>query len=71
MRFGDTDVAKLGRRGLKDLRSEVQMVFQDPYAALNPAAHVEYILSRPIATTPDSADAMPGAGCSRSSRPWA
>ncbi|PZE86536.1 ABC transporter ATP-binding protein [Curtobacterium sp. MCBD17_032] len=47
--FGDTDVAKLGRRGLKDLRSEVQMVFQDPYAALNPLHTVEYILSRPIA----------------------
>ncbi|QKS21853.1 ABC transporter ATP-binding protein [Curtobacterium sp. Csp1] len=32
VRFGDTDVARLGRRGLKDLRSEVQMVFQDPIA---------------------------------------
>jgi len=49
VRFGDTDVARLGRRGLKDLRSEVQMVFQDPYAALNPLHTVEYILSRPIA----------------------
>ncbi|MGN7191833.1 ABC transporter ATP-binding protein [Curtobacterium sp. MCBA15_004] len=49
VRFGDTDVAKLGRRGLKDLRSEVQMVFQDPYAALNPLHTVEYTLSRPIA----------------------
>lgn len=49
VRFGDTDVAKLGRRGLQDLRSEVQMVFQDPYAALNPLHTVEYILSRPIA----------------------
>jgi len=49
VRFGDLDVAKLGRRGLKDLRSEVQMVFQDPYAALNPLHTVEYTLSRPIA----------------------
>jgi peptide/nickel transport system ATP-binding protein len=49
VRFGDTDVAKLGRRGLKDLRSEVQMVFQDPYAALNPLHTVEYTLSRPVA----------------------
>jgi len=49
VRFGDSDVAKLGRRGLKDLRSEVQMVFQDPYAALNPLHTVEYTLSRPIA----------------------
>jgi len=49
VRFGDSDVARLGRRGLKDLRSEVQMVFQDPYAALNPLHTVEYTLSRPIA----------------------
>ncbi|WP_144709951.1 ABC transporter ATP-binding protein [Curtobacterium pusillum] len=49
VRFGDLDVARLGRRGLRDLRSEVQMVFQDPYAALNPLHTVEYTLSRPIA----------------------
>jgi peptide/nickel transport system ATP-binding protein len=48
VRFGDTDVARLGRRGLKDLRSEVQMVFQDPYAALNPLHTVEYTLTRPV-----------------------
>ncbi|WP_144761974.1 ABC transporter ATP-binding protein [Curtobacterium sp. 9128] len=48
VRFGSTDVAKLGRRGLKDLRSEVQMVFQDPYAALNPLHTVEYTLTRPV-----------------------
>ncbi|WIE72639.1 ABC transporter ATP-binding protein [Curtobacterium sp. MCJR17_020] len=49
VRFGDLDVARLGKRGLRDLRSEVQMVFQDPYAALNPLHTVEYTLSRPIA----------------------
>ncbi|WP_413602973.1 ABC transporter ATP-binding protein [Curtobacterium sp. Curtsp57] len=48
VRFGDLDVAKLGRRGLRDLRSEVQMVFQDPYAALNPLHTVEYTLTRPV-----------------------
>jgi peptide/nickel transport system ATP-binding protein len=48
VRFGDLDVAKLGRRGMRDLRSEVQMVFQDPYAALNPLHTVEYTLTRPV-----------------------
>ncbi|OII09172.1 glutathione ABC transporter ATP-binding protein [Curtobacterium sp. MCBA15_008] len=48
VRFGDLDVARLGRRGLRDLRSEVQMVFQDPYAALNPLHTVEYTLTRPV-----------------------
>ncbi|WIE65320.1 ABC transporter ATP-binding protein [Curtobacterium sp. MCLR17_036] len=53
VRFGDADVGRLGRRGLKDLRSEVQMVFQDPYSALNPLHTVEYTLSRPIANYTD------------------
>lgn len=48
VRFGETDVASLKRRGLRDLRKDVQMVFQDPYAALNPLHTVEYALSRPI-----------------------
>ncbi|OIH95255.1 glutathione ABC transporter ATP-binding protein [Curtobacterium sp. MCBA15_001] len=48
VRFGDLDVTRLGRRGLRDLRSEVQMVFQDPYAALNPLHTVEYTLTRPV-----------------------
>ncbi|MFB8191117.1 ABC transporter ATP-binding protein [Microbacterium sp. NPDC055988] len=48
VRFGDTDVATLKRRGLRDLRKDVQMVFQDPYAALNPLHTVEYALTRPV-----------------------
>lgn len=46
--FGDVDVATLRRGGLRDLRKDVQMVFQDPYAALNPLHTVEYALSRPV-----------------------
>ncbi|WEK60375.1 MAG: ABC transporter ATP-binding protein [Candidatus Microbacterium colombiense] len=48
VRFGDMDVASLRRHGLRDLRKDVQMVFQDPYAALNPLHTVEYALSRPV-----------------------
>ncbi|WP_396820371.1 ABC transporter ATP-binding protein [Microbacterium sp. p3-SID336] len=48
VRFGETDVAALRRAGLRELRKDVQMVFQDPYAALNPLHTVEYALSRPI-----------------------
>lgn len=48
VRFGDVDVATLRRKGLRELRKDVQMVFQDPYAALNPLHTVEYALSRPI-----------------------
>ncbi|MCL2514664.1 MAG: ABC transporter ATP-binding protein [Microbacteriaceae bacterium] len=47
--FGDLRIDRLhGRRALKRLHADVQMVFQDPYAALNPLHTVEYILSRPI-----------------------
>lgn len=48
VRFGDVDVASLKRHGLRDLRKDVQMVFQDPYAALNPLHTVEYALTRPV-----------------------
>jgi len=48
VRFGDADVAKLNRRGIRDLHKNVQMVFQDPYAALNPLHTVEYALTRPV-----------------------
>ena len=46
--FGDARVDKLRRKGLKGLRREVQMVFQDPYSALNPLHSVEYTLMRPV-----------------------
>ncbi|MDJ0339891.1 ABC transporter ATP-binding protein [Cryobacterium sp. PH31-O1] len=48
IRFGDLQVDTIKRRSLKRLHTEVQMVFQDPYAALNPLHTVEYILMRPI-----------------------
>ena len=35
------DIAEMGRRQLRDIRRTVQMVFQDPNAALNPAMTVE------------------------------
>ena len=45
--FGDVDVGRLRSGGLRRLHRDVQMVFQDPYAALNPLHTVEYTLSRP------------------------
>ena len=48
IRFGDLDVSSLRRRALRDLHKDVQMVFQDPYAALNPLHTVEYTLMRPV-----------------------
>jgi peptide/nickel transport system ATP-binding protein len=47
--FGDMRVDQLRRGSLRRYRKHVQMVFQDPYAALNPLHTVGYTLSRPIA----------------------
>ncbi|TFD83776.1 ABC transporter ATP-binding protein [Cryobacterium fucosi] len=46
--FGDLRIDTIRRRQLKRLHTEVQMVFQDPYAALNPLHTVEYALTRPV-----------------------
>lgn len=44
------DVTNLsGRKSLLEYRSAVQMVFQDPFAALNPAHDVDHHLTRPLA----------------------
>jgi peptide/nickel transport system ATP-binding protein len=48
IRFGETDVRTLRGKSLHDYRSHVQMVFQDPYSALNPAHTVLHSLMRPL-----------------------
>src|ERR1700683_1776262 len=45
--FGDQNVGTLRRHGRRDYHRWVQMVFQDPYAALNPLHTVEYTVMRP------------------------
>ncbi len=42
------NVAKMGRRALKRLRREMQLIFQDPYSSLNPRMTVNEILSDPM-----------------------
>ncbi|HEU0247661.1 MAG TPA: ATP-binding cassette domain-containing protein [Gaiellaceae bacterium] len=46
--FEGVRVDGLGRRALREYRAHVQMVFQDPYAALNPLHTVRYTLERPL-----------------------
>src|SRR5258705_7129848 len=50
--FGDVAVASLGARGLRSYHRRVQMVFQDPYSALNPLHTAEYTISRPFRNFP-------------------
>ena len=46
---GDRQVSGFRGRALRQYRSDVQMVFQDPYSSINPAKRLGYILSRPLA----------------------
>lgn len=47
VRFGQVAIERLRFRGLHQLHRRVQIVFQDPYGALNPVHTVEYALTRP------------------------
>jgi oligopeptide transport system ATP-binding protein len=46
--FDGTPIQDLGTRRLRPLRREMQMVFQDPYASLNPRKRVGTIVSDPM-----------------------
>ena len=48
VRFEGTEIAGLGRRALRPLRREMQMIFQDPYASLNPRKRVGQIVGEPM-----------------------
>ena len=48
IRFEGKSIAKLGPRALRPLRREMQMVFQDPYASLNPRKRVGSIIGDPM-----------------------
>ena len=46
--YGDEDVTEASRSRLRDLRSSLQMVFQDPYASLNPRLPIRDIVGEPM-----------------------
>jgi oligopeptide/dipeptide ABC transporter ATP-binding protein len=48
IRFRGRDVSHASRRELAPLRREMQMVFQDPYASLNPRKRVGQIVGMPM-----------------------
>jgi oligopeptide/dipeptide ABC transporter ATP-binding protein len=48
IRFRGRDVTKASRRELAPLRRDMQMVFQDPYASLNPRKRVAQIVGMPL-----------------------
>jgi peptide/nickel transport system ATP-binding protein len=48
VRFEGSEIAGLSRRRMRPLRREMQMVFQDPYASLNPRKRVGQIVGGPM-----------------------
>ena len=48
--FDDVDLSSLEGRELRSARRYVQMIFQDPYASLNPRQNVGSIVAEPIRT---------------------
>jgi oligopeptide transport system ATP-binding protein len=48
--FEGEDITKMSQSEMKKIRKEIQMVFQDPYASLNPRSTIRSILETPLIT---------------------
>ncbi|MBU7599208.1 ATP-binding cassette domain-containing protein [Streptomyces sp. P38-E01] len=48
LQYQGTDITKATRKQLAPIRSEIQMIFQDPYSALNPRQTVGRIITSPM-----------------------
>jgi oligopeptide transport system ATP-binding protein len=46
--FRGNDLARLGKEELRALRKEMQIIFQDPFASLNPRMRVRDIVTEPL-----------------------
>ena len=49
VRFADRELTEMGKNDLRRARRHMQMIFQDPYASLNPRMTVGNIISEPLA----------------------
>ena len=65
VKFEGRDVLSMNKRELRELRREMQIIFQDPYASLNPRMKVGDIVGEPLVihnmgTKQSDASASPG-----------
>ncbi|KJK56688.1 ABC transporter ATP-binding protein [Saccharothrix sp. ST-888] len=56
--FRGQDITRTGQRELRPLRSRLQMIFQDPFASLNPRQTVRQIIAAPLRAQGESAQAI-------------
>ncbi|MFB7665408.1 ABC transporter ATP-binding protein [Kitasatospora sp. NPDC056138] len=56
--FRGRDITRTGQRELRPLRSKLQMIFQDPFASLNPRQTVRQIIAAPLRAQGESAQAI-------------
>ena len=49
IRFDGTDITQVGQQDMRRFRRELMMIFQDPYASLNPRKRVGFIVGEPLA----------------------
>ncbi|MBS7525373.1 ATP-binding cassette domain-containing protein [Fusibacter paucivorans] len=48
IRYDGRDITKLNRKELADVRRDMQIIFQDPYASLNPRMTVKELIAEPL-----------------------
>jgi peptide/nickel transport system ATP-binding protein len=48
IRFGETELTSLSRHDLRNLRTQVQMIFQDPISSLNPRRRIADVVAEPL-----------------------
>ena len=46
--YNGQDLAKLSEKGMRPIRQDLQMIFQDPYASLNPRMTIREIVGAPL-----------------------
>lgn len=51
--FRGENVLNFDQKRLKEFRSKVQMVFQDPYSSLDPRKNLAWLISEPLITLPE------------------
>lgn len=46
--YDGKDLTSMGNKEMKEIRTDIQIVFQDPYSSLNPRKHIYEILAQPM-----------------------